>query len=287
MKTQLSLMLACAAMTSAQAESVNVAIVAAMSLSEASSYSWHTSVIDDARSYEVAGKTGDGYTWQRQPMPKTIAKRLGRGAGDLLEAIFRDTYNYVIATDAGWRTLGELPKQHTDWQDDEWIHVTAPVWPSPEMPADESAFDPFGLPRAIYLPVLRNDQDASERPYSNAQFALAQPHQELAIIVSCHTDLCIEGDVASGSLNDIGAQLLLVHDGHEYIKPVVATGRFKLWLHGESVAKYVLELAGILVVERRPVYVRQKSTTVLTKVGSTAFALPSDARERLARQSPR
>jgi hypothetical protein len=283
MKKQLLLTLVFSAAMSARAGSVENAIVAAMKLSEEKSYSWHTSVLDDARSYEIDGKMCNGFTWQRQPMPKTIARRMGRGAGDLLEAIFKDTYNYVIATEGGWRTLEELPKRHPDWQDDEWIYVSTPVWRSPDMPADESIFDPFGLPPAIYLPVIRNDEDTSDRPYSNAQFALAQPHQELAIVVSCHTDLCVEGDVASGSLNDIGAQLLLVHDGHEYIKPVLATGRFKLWLHGDSVSKYVLELAGILVVDRKSVYVRQKSTTVLTEVGTTVFTLPSDVRQRLAR----
>ena len=287
MKTQLSLMLVLTAAMNAHAESVEKTIVAAMRLSEESSYSWHSSVFDDAQAYEIEGKVWNGYTWQRQPMPKTIAKRLGREAGHSLEAIFKDTYHYVIATETGWKTLRELPKRHDDWQDEEWIYASAPVWRTPDLPADESAFDPFGLPPAIYLPVIRNDEDASARPYSNAQFALAQPHQELAIVVSCHTDLCMEGNVASGNLNDIGAQLLLVHDGHEYIKPVVATGRFKLWLHGESVAKYVLELAGILVLERKPVYVRQKSTTVLTDVGKTVFTLRSDARERLARQPSR
>jgi hypothetical protein len=282
MKTKLSLMLVVAAAMTAHAKSVEEAIIAAMSLSHESNYSWHCSVVDDARSYAIEGKLCDGYTWQRQPMPKTIARRLGRGAGDLLEAVFKDTYTYVIATESGWKNLSELPKRHDDWQDGEWIYVSAPVWRSPDMPADESGFDPFGLPRAIYLPVIRHDEDASDLPYSNAQFALAQPHQELAIVVSCHTGFTIEGDVASGTLNDIGAQLLLVHDGHEYIKPVLATGRFKLWLRGDSVAKYVIELAGILVVERKPVYVRQKSTTVLTNVGTTLFTLPSDASQRLA-----
>lgn len=283
MKTQFSLMLVLTVAVTAHAESGEKAIVAAMKLSEESSYGWHSSVRDDAQSYEIEGKTSNGYTWQRQPMPQIIAKRLGRGAGDLLEAIFKDTHHYVIATETGWKTLRELPKRRDNRQDDEWLYVSAPVWRSPDMPADESAFDLFGLPPAIYLPVIRDDDDRPQRPYSNAQFALALPHQELAIVVSCHTELCVEGNVASGSLNDIGAQLLLVHDGHEYIKPVVATGRFKLWLQDGSVAKYMLELAGILVVERKAVYVRQKSTTVLKEVGTTAFTLPLAAQQKLAR----
>lgn len=285
MKIHLPLLLYFVAAQGMRAEPVEKAIIAAMKLSEESSYSWRCSVLDDAQSYEVEGKRFNGYTWQRQPMPKTVAKRLGRGAGDVLEAIFKDAYNYVIATESGWKTLRELPKEHDDWQDDQWIYVSVPVSRTPDIPADESAHDPLGLPAAIYVPIIRNEGDA-KRVYSNVQFALALPHEELAIMVSCHTDICVDGNVASGNLSDIGAQLLLVHDGHEYIKPVVATGRFRLWLQNGSVTKYIVELAGILVIGRKPVYVRQKSTTVLKDVGSTVFTLSSEARERLAASTP-
>ena len=89
------------------------------------------------------------------------------------------------------------------------------------------------------------------------------------------------GSAVTGTLTDIGAQLLLVHDGHEYIKPVTAGGRFKLWLDGEMVEKYSLELAGIMVVDRKPVYVRQQSTTTIRDVGTTLVPVPPDARRRL------
>src|SRR5687768_5481006 len=91
MKTQLSLMLVLTAAMNGHTASVERTIVAAMRLSEESSYSWHSSVFDDAQAYEIEGKVWNGYTWQRQPMPKTIAKRLGREAGHSLEAIFKDT----------------------------------------------------------------------------------------------------------------------------------------------------------------------------------------------------
>jgi hypothetical protein len=90
-------------------------------------------------------------------MPKSIGRRLGRGAGHRLEAIFKDTHQYVIATENGWRTLGELPKQHDDWQDGYWIYVTTPVSQSADMAADESQYNPFGLPQAIYMPVISDD----------------------------------------------------------------------------------------------------------------------------------
>jgi hypothetical protein len=281
MKRQVLLLITLLGSINAHAESIEEAIVAAMKLSEENSYSWHCSVFDDAQSYEIEGKTFNGYTWQRQPMPKSIGKRLGRGAGHRLEAIFKDAHQYVIATENGWKTLGELPKQHDDWQDGYWIYVTTPLSRSADMPADESQYNPFGLPQAIYMPVI-SDDDGDHRVYTNAQFALSLPHQELALIVSCHTSLDVTGNVAVGSLSDIGAQLLLVHDGHEYIRPVIATGRFKLWLSGGAVVRYIVELAGIVLVERKPVYVRQNSTTVLKDVATTTFDLPSDAHRRLA-----
>ena len=73
--------------------------MAAMKLTEEKSYSWHCSVVDDAQDYEIEGKTVGGYTWQRQPIPKHIAKRLGREAGYSLEAIFKNAYDFVIATE--------------------------------------------------------------------------------------------------------------------------------------------------------------------------------------------
>ena len=276
--------LAVVAALTARAQSVENVIVAAMELSDTTSYTWQCSVLDDGQSYQIDGKKrSDGCTWQRQPMPQNIARRLGRSGGREVEAIFTDTYHYVIATEQGWKTLGELPKQHSDWQDDEWIYVTVPVWRSPEMPADESDAD-LGLPSTITVPVIRSrDNVVDGRVYTNAQFALALPEDELAVIVSCHTSMDVKDNVATGYLNDIGAQLLLVHDGHEYIKPVIAAGRYKLWLRGGAIAKYTIELAGIVVVERRPVHVRQKSTTVLKDVGTTTFEMPADARRRLAR----
>jgi hypothetical protein len=279
MKPLFASILALMAANSVCAHTVESAIVAAMSLSEAPNYSWICTVTDDAQAYDIEGKTRDGFTWQRQPMPKVIARRLGRDAGRELDSIFSSPFQYVIHTDTGWRMLEELPKQHRDWSDGEWYFVSLPVVRSPDMPADATDMGLFGLPPAIYIPVISDDEEG--RVYTNAQFALALPHDELAIIVSSHLDFNVEDGVVSGTLTDLGAQLLLVHDGHEYITPVTAGGRFKLWLGPEAVEKFVVELAGIVVVDRKPIYVRQKSVTVVRDIGTTNLEIPLDARRRL------
>lgn len=268
----------------ASAVTVEDAIVAAMQLSDSPNYSWSCNVTDDARTYDIEGKTAGGFTWQRQPMPNGVAKRVGRDGGYLLESIFTERLHYVIRTPNGWRHLEELPKLHADWDDGtEWLLVSMPTLRTPDMPADEREVDPFGLPPSIWVPLVKaqNDEE-NDRVYSNYQFALSLPHEELSVIVSSHTQLRLDGETASGTLSDLGARLLLVHDGHEYIKPVIATGRFKLWLRDNAVRQYTLDLAGIVVVERKTVYVRQKSLTRITEVGKTAFEVPLDARRRLS-----
>lgn len=267
----------------ASAVTVEQAILAAMQLSEAPNYSWICTVTDDARTYEIEGKTAGGFTWQRQPMPNVVAMRVGRDGGYFLESIFTERLRYVILTSNGWKHLEELPKRHDNWNDEtEWLLVSMPVLRTPDMPADDWGPDPFGLPTAVWVPLVKAQEDEEDdRVYSNYQFALSLPHEELSVIVSSHDGLHVDGDTASGTLSDLGAQLLLVHDGHEYIQPAIATGRFKLWVNGNAVRKYTVELAGILVVDRKTVYVRQKSTTRITDVGTTAFAVPPDARRRL------
>jgi hypothetical protein len=126
MKPLLAATLALVVAMSMRAHTIDTAIVAAMRLSEAPNYSWTCTVTDDARTYDIDGKTAGGYTWQRQPMPKIIARRLGRSAGHDLEAIFSAPLEYVIRTESGWKRLEELPKQHSDWIDDNWYYVAVP-----------------------------------------------------------------------------------------------------------------------------------------------------------------
>lgn len=265
------------------ANTIETAIVAAMKLSEVPNYSWICTVIDDAQTYDIEGKTQrNGYTWQRQPMPKSIVRRLGREADRELEAIFFGPSRYVIRTDSDWKTFSELPKRRDAWYDQpDWIFISTPISRTADMSADENDVHAFGLPPVIFIPILR-ERDPN-RAYSNAQFALALPHEELAVIVSSHDEFVVAGDIVTGSLTDLGAQLLLVRDGHEYITPIIGDGRFTLWIADEAVTRYSVELAGIVVVAKKPIYVRQKSTTVIHHIGSTDFDVPKIAQRKLAR----
>lgn len=279
MKRLFTAALAFAATVTGTSSPLDRVVIAAMKLSEENNYSWITTVADDAGTYDVEGKTATGsYTWQRQPIPDSIAPRLGRDAERELDAFFLGKQRFVIRTGAGWQTLAELPRRNGDWvEQNETQYVAIPAPPDLNLDGMIST-DPWAAPSVIYVPVPREE---NPRPHSNYQFALSLPHEELAIIVSSYVDLSVDGDTASGSLSDLGARLLLVHDGHEYIKPLVAAGTFKLWLKDGRVAKYRLELAGVVKVKRKQILVQQRMSTILENVGSTAFEIPAEVRRKL------
>lgn len=294
MKSLLAATLAIGAAGICPAGSADKAILAAMKLSEQPNYSWTSTVTDDARTYDIEGKTSRrGWTWMRLPMIKSVAQRLGRDADTQVEAVFKNSDEFVIRTIDGWKGLQELPKRHRDWVDDREIWVvprhSGPSW---GMGASTGIFDPndpFGDPNDPFnldpFPVILHRAPSREesRPYCNAQLALSHPHDELGIIVSSFANLKVEGDVVSGLLSDIGAQLLLVREGQEHIQPVAAAGAFKLFIEKGLVTKYLLRLEGILMVDRKRVIVRQTSNTVVKNIGKTAFEVPAEARRKLAR----
>jgi hypothetical protein len=57
---------------------------------------------------------------------------------------------------------------------------------------------------------------------------------------------------------DLGAQLLLVRDGQDHIKPLCAAGLFKLVIKNGIVTRYTLRLEGILLVDRK-IHVHRES----------------------------
>lgn len=243
------------------------AIIAAMKLADQPNYSWTTSVTDDVRSYDIEGKTTRGdWTWLRLPMVKSIAERMGRDAGTEAEAIFRGSDAFVIHTSEGWKTLTEVPR-------------VRPARPTGGRGGTSgNAHAPFAPGGGIMIPL---SGPASRRGYSNAQFALNRPHEELAIIVSSHTDMKVEGERVTGTLSDLGAQLLLVHAGQDDIEPITAAGEFELILRGGIVTRYRLRLEGVLLVGRKRVIVRQTSDTVIKEVGATSFEVPEEVRQKL------
>src|SRR3954466_6588397 len=105
-----------------------VAIVAAMKVSEAPNYTWACFVQDDTRSYEVDGKcVRNGLTWVRMPMIDSVAARLGRDVDYHLEAFFKGNLSGVIRTEQGWKTVKELPRPARRDYDDGYFTGSTPA----------------------------------------------------------------------------------------------------------------------------------------------------------------
>lgn len=270
----LGMVMACGLCRGASTEEI---ILAAMTLSEQPNYTWTATIADDARTYEVEGKTDvSGYTWMRLPMVRSIARRLGREADRDIEAFFKGASTAVIRTERGWRLPRELPAPRWDSGDD------MEFWPAPRSTvmgaASRIGLDPLDLPPVV---VARPRPAGDDRVYSNAQFAVSRPHEELAVIISSFTELRSEGENVIGTLSDLGAQLLLVRDGQDHITPLCAAGHFKLQLSRGIVTKYSVRLEGVLLVDRKKIHVHQAATTVVTRIGSTTFVIPDEAYRKL------
>jgi hypothetical protein len=265
------------------------AILAAMALSDKPNYSWTSTVMDDAQVYTIEGKTQQqgAWTWLRLPMIKSVARRIGEAAeGELeLEAVFKGNTDSVIHTAKGWEKLKDIPWWEPVVDADSDDVFAAPNLPRPRQATRGivmGATDPFATDPAAFTPVRTPPRENDERrPYSNMQYGVSRPHEELAVIVSSCADLTVEGNTVRGTLTDGGAQLLLVRDGQEIV-PLAGAGTFKLQIKDGMVVSYLVQLEGILELgPKKRVHVRQTSNTVLKNVGTTKFEVPEEARRKL------
>ncbi len=259
------------------------AIIAAMRLSEQANYSWISTIADDARTYDIEGQTvRGGFTRVKMPVVAAVRKKLGRSVTDTqIEFIFRGNVACVVETERGWMRPGDLPAPTPD--DHEHGHLPMATGHAPILGSRKGSI----LGNAGGGGGLPGSRKPAERPtaYSNLQLAISHPHEELAVIVSGHSTFSVEDNIVSGTLTELGAQLLLVHDGQNEISPIRAEGRFKLWLHAGMVTKYQIQLQGVLSVEtrngRREINVQQTSVTQIKQVGTTSFAVPDEVRAQL------
>lgn len=273
--------LACTALYAGPTER---AILAAMRLADAPNYTWNVTISDDARTYDIHGRTQrQGFTRVKMPVINTVRRQLGRGVTDTqISLIFRGNVACVIETEKGWLRPDELPS------------------PDDAESGHDSLMYPLGIighagARSLPGSVIKGSiirpsavaRSAPEREqaYSNLQLAISPPHEELGVIVSSHQEFLVEGDTVTGTLTDLGAQLLLVRDGQKEITPVRAAGTFKLWIRDGAVFKYQVGLQGILSVEtrtsRRDILVQQTATTTLHDVGTTSVDVPAEALAKL------
>ncbi|MEY2881384.1 MAG: hypothetical protein RLZZ15_3764 [Verrucomicrobiota bacterium] len=244
------------------------AIVAAMKLPDAPNYSWVTAVDDDARSYEITGKTDRATDYSLVTMPMVGAvrgrtARSGAAVDNQATVLFKGDERFVVETNDGWFTTDEL-------------RPAGARGGSPGGPGGGRRGRRGGFPGGDGRPVPA---------YSNLQKNLSRPHDEIAIIVAGYVELKVEDGIVAGTLNDTSARLLLVHPGQDEITPLAAAGAFRLWIKDGALVKYETTLEGKLSVEtasgRREVVVRQKSTTTVTGAGTTTFEVPAAARKKL------
>ena len=239
--------------------------------------------IELTSTYDIVGQTTrGGFTHVKMPVVNAVRLRLGRSVTDTqIEAIFRGNVRCVFLTDQRWKTVDELPPPE---EDDEFEKVAAASNTTGSILGTGAPTD--SVPGMGAITHRRNRDDLKAPAYSNLQLAICHPHEELGVIVSSHADWNIAGDTISGTLTELGAQLLLVHDGQNEIEPQRASGSFTVWLRGGRVVKYQVNAEGVLAVAtkhgRQQVAVRQKATTVLRDVGTTKFEVPDEARLKLA-----
>lgn len=271
----LALALACTA-PALCAGPTDSAIVAAMKLPDASSYSWVTNVQDDARTYDIVGQTDrSDFSLVTMPMVSAVRRRVGRGSANSdnqVEAVFKGSEKCVVQTPAGWQTPAEL---------------AAAARSDQRGPPGGGGYPGGGFPGGGPSRRGRRGGGPGDTPaaYSNLQLNLSRPHEEIGVIVGSYIDIRAEGDVIAGTLSETGAKLLLVHPGQNELTPLKAGGTFRLWIRDGALVKYELALDGVLAVEtpaaRREVEVHQKSTTELKAVGTTKFDVPEEARKKL------
>ncbi len=250
------------------------AIVATIRLSDVANYSWTSTISDDARTYDIEGKTIRGeFTGVRMPVVNSLRRKLGRDVTDAqVDAIFRGNVDCVLLAENVWMRPDELREPPPESKERDQL-TTASVSPGIR-------------PTTSRLPNPAPDKKPAP-PYSNLQLAITHPHEELGVIVSSHESFDVDGDTVSGTLTSVGAQLLLVREGQPEIIPIRASGTFKLWIRGGMVSRYQVKLEGVLSVQtprgRAHVSVRQTSLTQIQQVGTTTFVVPSTAQAKLLR----
>ncbi|HWA10912.1 MAG TPA: hypothetical protein VG838_15840 [Opitutaceae bacterium] len=237
------------------ASPTDAAIVAAMKLADQPGYSWTATVVRDARSYTIEGKTlVGGYTQVTVPaniaMPANPGMRgqVGRGSSDSeVLAIFKDDEKHVVETAEGWLTPEELASRPT-------------------------ARTGSGRRRGLVndLPL---------------KFAVSLPHEDIGIIIASCAGLRVDGDIVSGQLSDTAARLLLLPPGQDEVTPVQAAGAFKLWISNGMLSRYEVQLTGIVTVGParggKNVKTTQTVTVDLKDVGTTRLTVPPEAKAKL------
>lgn len=276
MKSVLLLVLTFAsAIAVVRADSVDDVIIQSMRLAAVPNYHWITTLSDEVATFTFEGRTQpNGYTWVRMPMTRSVAQRLRQLRSGHLEAVFLGHDSFVLRMADSWVAKDALP------------------WAKPKPTVDTFALArgrPAGRMGTLGAPVpasagprsLASFDDDDLRLPGDIHLGLMPPHEELGIIVSSFVDLQIGDGVATGTLSELGATLLLIRDGHVDVSLVSAQGFFRLWFKDGQVAQYQLRLDGVLAFGRKTSRVSTLTTTIIKQAGSAPLDIPEEVRAML------
>ena len=288
----------------ARADPAGAVIVAATKLSEADNYSWISSTERDSRTAEMRGKTNSaGYslvTFLGYAPP--VAPPGGRSVhsdipGDSIHTVWMGDTKYVIQVGDNWTSLdgpSDTSAKSGTASRSASGGGTSRVDAGSGMSG--SGLDNGGLGRSGGGRRGGGGRGRGSRSGGGggsgdtemgapARFpaGINLPHEELGLIMVNYTNLHMEGEVISGTLTQIGAELLIVPPGSKDAPPEGATGTFRLWIKDGMVTKYELQLSAKTAPGGRSVRggFSETITVVLTDIGSTPLNVPEAAKRRL------
>jgi hypothetical protein len=268
-----------------RADQADDAIVAAMKLSTATSYSWTATISQNSHPLEIRGKTSAaGYS-----LLTFVGSSAGGGASAAksgssgVNTVFLGDDKYVVESNGTW----VIPSD-----------VSSP--PAQAETSNRNAGGTAGSSGArgkrgrgasggTGAPAQRRGSGGGEPDSSSATVrpklpsGVNLPHEELAIVAANHADMHVEDGVVNGKLTEWGADLLLQPPGWMQAPPDKAAGTFRLWIKDGAVTKYELKLTA----ETGPGGASIKGglaetiTVEVTDVGTTKVDVPPAAKLKL------
>ena len=276
------------AATFVRADQAGDAIAAAMKLSNASSYSWTTTINQNSHQSEIHGKTSDAH----YSLLTFVGDSAGGGASTAksgtggVNTVFRGDDKYVVERNGNWVIPSDVPplpaQAETSTRNTTNTGNTAGS-------SGSRGKRGRGMGGGIGASGQRRgssggESDSSSVPVSpKLPTGVNLPHEELAIIAANYAEMHTEDSGVSGKLTEWGADLLLLPPGWTQAPPDKAAGTFRLWIKDGAVTKYELKLTA----ESGPAGVTVKGgisetiTVELADIGTTSVDVPAAAKLKL------